>query len=474
MKNSDHDGLFVTVDICQIPLYYLLDTGSTMSVLHSNIFKKLPQKMQTRLKTSNQKLRMADGSEVRILGTMNLPLFLDNQVIHQLMLVADIEIHVVLGFDFMNQNKCVIDVSSRTMQLNNQCILCQLESQVPSLFRITVRENVTIPSQSEMIIPAKSVGTILSVTNFAIDSTTDTLKNKGILVAKSLCSLTNDVIPLNLINVSDKPRTIYKNTCAAMGQTVIDQDIIPIENLPRLESECEEAIPNQFQVILDRCQDQLANDQMEKLKSLLVNNQSVFSMFKFDLGLTNLVQHKIDAKDEKPVKIPPRRVPLAQRKEVETEIQKMVDNEIIQPSHSPWSKAMVVVKKPTGIIICLDYWKLNEVTVKDSYPLPRIDDSLDALRGNVWFSTVDLSSGCYQVGMDPSDASKTAFATSKCLFEFKRMLMGLSNACATFERLIEYVLAGMQWEICIVYLDDIIIFSRTFEEHLSRLQTVFF
>jgi hypothetical protein len=113
-------------------------------------------------------------------------------------------------------------------------------------------------------------------------------------------------------------------------------------------------------------------------------------MFKFDLGLTNLVQHKIDTKDEKPVKIPPRRVPLAQRKEVETEIQKMLDNDIIQPSHFPWSTAMVVVKKPTGIRICLDYRKLNEVTVKDSYPLPRIDDSLDALRGNVWFSTVDL------------------------------------------------------------------------------------
>lgn len=88
MKNSDHDGLFVTVDICQIPLYCLIDTGSTMSVLHSNIFKKLPQKIQTRLKISNQKLRMADGSEVRILGTINLPLFIDNQVIHQLMIVA--------------------------------------------------------------------------------------------------------------------------------------------------------------------------------------------------------------------------------------------------------------------------------------------------------------------------------------------------------------------------------------------------
>jgi hypothetical protein len=124
----------------------------------------------------------------------------------------------------------------------------------------------------------------------------------------------------------------------------------------------------------------------------------------------------IDTKDEKPVKIPPRRVPLAQMKEVEAEIQKMLANDIIQPSHSPWSTAMVVVKKATCIRICLDYRKLNEITVKDSYPLPRIDDSLDTFRGIVWFGTVDLSSGYYQVGMDPSDASKTAFATSKGLF----------------------------------------------------------
>jgi hypothetical protein len=172
-------------------------------------------------------------------------------------------------------------------------------------------------------------------------------------------------------------------------------------------------------------------------------------MFKFDLGLTNLVQHKIDTKDEKPVKIPPRRVPLAQMKEVETEIQKMLVNDIIQPSHSPWSTAMLVVKKATCIIICLDYRKLNEITVKASCPLPRIDDSFDALRGNVWFGTVDLSSGYYKVGIDPSDASKTAFTTSKSLFEFKRMLMGLSNDCASCERLMEYVIAGMQWEICL-------------------------
>ena len=92
----------------------------------------------------------------------------------------------------------------------------------------------------------------------------------------------------------------------------------------------------------------------------------------------------------------------------------------------------------------------------------------------MWYGTVDLSSGYYQVGMDPSDASKTVFATSKGLFDFKRMLMGLSNACATFEGLMEYVIAGMQWEICIVYLDDIIIFSRTLDEHLADCKQFFF
>ena len=112
----------------------------------------------------------------------------------------------------------------------------------------------------------------------------------------------------------------------------------------------------------------------------------------------------------------------------------MLANDIIQPCDFPWSTAIGVVIKATCIRICLDYRKLNEITVKDSYPLPRIDDAFDALRGNVWFGTVDLSSG-YQVGMGLSDASKTAFATFKGLFEFKCMLMRLSNACATLERL---------------------------------------
>ena len=136
------------------------------------------------------------------------------------------------------------------------------------------------------------------------------------------------------------------------------------------------------------------------------------------------------------IKEAPRRIPLAQIKEVEDEIDKMLDNNVIVPSHSPWVSPIVVVrKKDNSNRLCIDYRKLNQVTVKDSYPLPRIDDSLDALRGISWFSTLALVIGYYQCSVDLQDAHTTAFVTSGGLFQFNRMLFGLSCAGATFEHL---------------------------------------
>ena len=113
------------------------------------------------------------------------------------------------------------------------------------------------------------------------------------------------------------------------------------------------------------------------------------------------------------------------------------------------------------------------MTQKDAHPLPRIDDTLDALSGAQWFSTLDLASGYWQVEVDPSDKEKTAFSTPFGLYQFLVMPFGLCNAPSTFQRLMELVLHGLQWEICLVYLDDIIIFSRTIGEHLQRLKEVF-
>ena len=121
----------------------------------------------------------------------------------------------------------------------------------------------------------------------------------------------------------------------------------------------------------------------------------------------------------------------------------------------------------------MDYRKLNAATRKDAYPLPRIDDTLDSLGNSKWFSTLDLTSGYWQVEVNPEDRCKTAFCTSEGLFEFQVMPFGLCNAPATFQRLMDLVLSGLQWVSCLVYLDDVVVFGKSFEEHLKNMELVF-
>ena len=131
------------------------------------------------------------------------------------------------------------------------------------------------------------------------------------------------------------------------------------------------------------------------------------------------------------------------------------------------------MKNDGGSRFCVDYRRLNLATVKDAYPLPRIDDTLDMLAGKRWFSTLDLASGYWQVSLSPDTRCKTAFATHSGLFQFRVMPFGLCNAPATFERLMDRVLQGLRWSRCLVYLDDIISFGTMFDDALDNLTLIF-
>ncbi|XP_019888240.1 uncharacterized protein LOC109611168 [Ooceraea biroi] len=191
-------------------------------------------------------------------------------------------------------------------------------------------------------------------------------------------------------------------------------------------------------------------------------------------GNCNVIQHKIELTDSRPIKQTPRRIPLHLRAEVDKIIEGMKEQGVIEESQSPWVSPAVMVKKKDGTIrFCVDYRKLNDVTVKDSYPLPRIDDILDQLAGNTWFTTLDLKSGYWQVSLASKDKEKTAFSIGRGLWQFTVMPFGLYNAPATFERLMEKVLHGLLMRVCFVYLDDVIIYGKTFEEMLENLRKVF-
>lgn len=208
----------------------------------------------------------------------------------------------------------------------------------------------------------------------------------------------------------------------------------------------------------------------------MINKWSdVFSTGPTDLGRTNLVKHDIKLTDDTPFKDPYRRIPPAMYEEVRLHLKEMLEADAIRPSQSPYSSNVVLVRKKDGSLrFCIDFRKLNSRTVRDAYTLPRIDDTIDTLIGAKYFSKLDLRSGYWQVEIEEDSKHKTAFTVGNMgFYECNRMAFGLTNAPATFQRLMERCMGELNLKECLIFLDDILIFSETFEEHLERLEAVF-
>ena len=192
------------------------------------------------------------------------------------------------------------------------------------------------------------------------------------------------------------------------------------------------------------------------------------------MGLTDLVMHEIDTGGTKPIRQGLRLQPLAMIPAIDEHLENMLKQRLIEPSRSEWASNVVMVNKKDGTLrFCVDYRKLNSATIKYVYPLPRIDACLDTLAGSQWFSTFDLRAGYHQVRLHPRDAHKTTFVTRRGSFQFRVSPFGHCNAPATFERLMDLVLSGLNYEVLLVYLDDIIVFLSDLEEHLKRLEMLF-
>ena len=271
----------------------------------------------------------------------------------------------------------------------------------------------------------------------------------------------SDEMPLDLkqIRTTDEPETAISD----------------LENFVQTSSQDSESGSTDFvQEMLDKIDLELTDEQEQQVRQLLDENREVFSTSEFDLGRTNLVRHKIDTGTNQPFKQQLRRHPMAYLPVIDEHVDKMLANDICEPSVSPWASNIVLVKKFDGTLrFCVDYRQLNNLTVKDSFPLPRIDTCFDALGGAKYFSTLDLRQGYWQVENDPETADKTTFITRKGAFKFKVLPFGLTNAPAVFQRLMNLVMQGLTWEACLVFLDDIIVMWSTFDQHLERLSSVF-
>ena len=222
---------------------------------------------------------------------------------------------------------------------------------------------------------------------------------EGLLVGRSLVDLRSSLLPVRVMNLSNKPRKLPKGTYIGLCEPVIS--VSEVEETPYCgtgkHEECHSdgRLPDHLQELYNRSKDNLTDMELGQVRELL---GQVFSKSSMDLGRTSLVKHSIDVEGAMPIRQPPQKIPLAKRDEAEEAVQEMQRQGVIEPSRSPWSSPVVLVRKKDGTNrFCVDYRKLNALTKKDSYPLPRIDSILDALEGSTWFSTLDLKSGYWQV-----------------------------------------------------------------------------
>ena len=475
------DSLYVLGTIANQMTPMLVDTGASVTAVSYSFFSTLlpSPAMQTTLLTS---IRTVSGEELPILGQATLSFTFDATSYSFSVLVIDkLTYPVVLGRDFLTHFGSVIDMQAHTLVLSgNPPLPLHTTSHVPEnassvTTPVTVHAYATyiLPPLSESVIPVYPKTALEVGSTGLIEPSSKLAERYHVCGASQMVSFSEDhTFPFRVLNPTNKPVTIYR--CSTMGtytpSAATMSVIATAENShpPTSISDSAQTVP------IDLSDTDLTDTQQAQLKSLIAEYRDIFALSPEELGRTGLVQHRIDTGDHAPIRQRPYRVSDTQRGIIEEHVTDMLNRGIIQPSVSPWSSPIILVKKKDGTDrFVVDFRRLNSVTRKDSYPLPRIDDALDALNGTKYFSTMDLMSGYWQVEMDPDSREHTAFTTYGGLYEFLVLPFGLTNAPSTYQRLMECVLRNLTYKICLIYLDDILVYSRTFENHLDHLRQVF-
>lgn len=441
-------------------LKILIDTGSTRSFVNPDIAEKYFKK---HIKPDPFQISSAHGSSYEQFSTI-IPcsnLFNEQN--------CNLKFHL---FKFHKFFDCLLGLDNlRLLNANidlKEGILITPNTKIKIYYKNTCSStnSITIKPKCEQIIQ-------IDIAN---------LKN-GEVVIPQIEINNNLVIPQCVTTVKDNKAicSILNNSENSHSLTCLNP--VEVDNFNNYKQKAEENLnlfdsnKIKFDLSLIRT-DHMNEEEKAIISKLIYEYRDLFHLEDNQLSFTNQIKHKIRTTDEIPIYNKSYRYPEVHKKEVESQIQKMLAQNIIRPSISPWSSPIWVVPKKLDASgkkkwrIVIDYRKLNFKTIGDAYPIPNIIDLLDKLGRCLYFTTLDLQSGFHQIEMDPEDISKTAFNCAGLgHFEFLRMPFGLKNAPSTFERCMENVLRGLK--NCAVYMDDIIVFSTSLQEHILALKEVF-
>ena len=327
--------------------------------------------------------------------------------------------------------------------------------------RVSGPDPVLVPAESSVCVRI----TIPACPSLLVAEQLQTSLPGGLMLVPTLISSDREYRYVRLVNVTSASVCLQPRTPIAMlhvAESVKGDEISVTLNESTISYETCTTTPLRDSNVNVPCPDfEGTTEHREQLQFLLNRHRNVFASDVNDLGYTDRVQHRIPVKDDIPVAQPYITIAPRHFDEVREHIQGLLAKKIIVESHSPYASPIVIVRKKDGTLrLCVDYRRLNAITVGDAYPLPRIQDSFDALVGAQHFNTLDLASGYHQIAMHPTDQPKTAFVIPFGLYEYTRMPFGLATAPATFQRLMHGVMSDFMYNFALVYLDDIPVFSK--------------
>ena len=518
---------------CQVEVggYYgpaLVDTGAAKTLINYQLFSRLPAYLRERLeKPDGVHYTSASGEPLRYYGDVQLQLKITGKQYAINAAVMDMaHANMYLGIDFLQRHDGIIDVRGRTLHLGDQVVpLADKPKSVPVICR--VGKLVAIPPKTTVKVQLHHGRPVPSrrACHFQYaPSRANAGDWEGLLVDDGLVEPdSNGRIAVLVYNSTDMPKSLEPSlivghtvrmsskekrglrqatfevgtTPSSVEGSSPDQGVnLQASVTPMNKEWAEDEAPRSWKPT-DRLDDdefgkdgslaespdqpvqlpelpQLTDTERQLIHDVIERNKDVFAKPHEPVEPATGTVCYIPTGDHPPIALRPYRSAFKHRDAMDEEIQKMEQTGVIQKSASPWAFPVVMVPKKNGELrFCVDYRKLNAVTIKDAHPLPNIEDVLASLYGSRYFTTLDLKSGFWQVPVAEADQEKTAFITHRGLFHFRTMPFGLRNAPAVFQRMMNRVLNGLQHLYALPYIDDIIIHSKSVKEHAKHLEEVF-
>lgn len=442
----------------------LVDTGADYSVISSELARKL-KKVLTPWK--GPQVRTAGGHLIDPTGKCTARIGIRGfTYVASFIVISECSRDLIIGMDFLQANGAVIDLRESRVSFSTRHALATFDTEEKFDALCIADDDVMVPPRSSVAVAVRS--NAFSDYEGIADSNTRLLLEKGICMARGLVQLRGGCANVFLTNFGNEVQHVAKGTVIASLNNFVEVTDLSIPEIALSNSQDVDSVLASIDI-----EPGLLPGQKEQIENLIREFAECFSTSS-KVRRTSIAKHRIIVDESvRPICQHPYRVSPKEREAIGNQVKEMLKDDVIQPSASPWASPVVLVKKKDQTLrFCIDYRKLNAVTKRDVYPLPRIDDTLDRLRDAKFFSCLDLKNGYWQIEVDERDREKTAFVTPDGLYEFKVLPFGLCSAPATFQRMMDTVLTGLKWQTCLVYLDDVVVFSATFEQHVERLRAV--